>query len=184
MGLDIKFLDLIQLHERKWGETQYPGRPALTDLMKCLIVCVWTFKGRFMFTVHREANEVNELVYNVLTGENVGVMADWKLAKIFVNQEPIKFKLRIVGDSSDPTKSSEHDRKLAPPEAPQTHLRIAAVNSLRTPKHVAYVDDHDVLMAKGKVIKTHLPNTIKPGRDVKLRDGRKAQTRKPPNGAK
>src|SRR5437868_1801724 len=89
------FMELVQLHERKWGETQYPGRPSLDELLNGYIVVMWSIDKRFIFTIHQNAGEVNTLVFGLITG-NVHDPLNRKLARIFVNREPIDFRIKII----------------------------------------------------------------------------------------
>ena len=171
MNPDIKFLDLVQLHERKWGEVQYPGRPALADLMSAPIVVMWTCKGRFMFTVHQSADQVNELVFNVATGENAGTMRDWKLGMIYVDQRPLKFKIKIVSDAPEAKTASKNPTKPIGEQSAddaQYKLKVAKVNPLRTPRWITAVESREPIAIRGEIIKTHVPDRVMPGRNIQL----------------
>lgn len=91
------FMEIVQLHERKWGDTQYPERPTLADIMKSQIVMVWRIDKRFIFSIHQSGDEANALVLRTITGQ---VDDNRKLEQIFVNQEPIKFGVRITSESN------------------------------------------------------------------------------------
>lgn len=95
MKSDPTFTEVIELHERKWGTTEYPGRPSLDQLLSAYIVVMWKTGKRFFLTIHQDAQEVNDLALAVLTGQ-VADPWDRRLARIFVSGQPIDFRVRIV----------------------------------------------------------------------------------------
>src|SRR5258708_38656532 len=106
MNTEATFIELIELHERKWGTQAYPGRPSLQALMTSPIVALWTFKKRFIFSAHAKAQELNDIVDNLvrtgeyfhLTGEYT-LLHECRLTKIFVNKQPIEFKISIIAEA-------------------------------------------------------------------------------------
>src|SRR5260221_4560132 len=66
MNTPATFIELVELHERKWGTQAYPGRPSLQALMTAPIVALWTFKKRFIFSVHAKAQDLNDIVDNLV----------------------------------------------------------------------------------------------------------------------
>jgi hypothetical protein len=95
MEIKYSYLELVEMHERKWGTQQYPGRPTLSKLMKAPYVALWTIKGRFIFTVHGTPYDLNELVYHVLVGD-IQEMPDRKLVTVYYEQTPFDFRVRLV----------------------------------------------------------------------------------------
>lgn len=95
MDITLSFMELVELHERKWGTKQYPGRPTLSQLMRCPFVALWSISGRFILTVHGTPHELNELVYQAITGQ-LQEMPDRKLVKVFYEQRPMDFRVRLV----------------------------------------------------------------------------------------
>ena len=95
MKTEATFTEVIQLHERKWGTTDYPGRPTLDQLLSAYIVVMWKTGKRFILSVHEDAQEVNDLALAIITGQ-VPDPLDRRLARIFVSQKPIDFRIKIV----------------------------------------------------------------------------------------
>jgi len=107
MATEKTFLEWVEFHERKWGIEQYPGRPALRDLLSCSIVAMWRVGKRFMLSVHSKSDELNDLVTGLITGtiEN----PDGKtLYKIYFNREPIEFRIKIVSPKPDDSPATLH----------------------------------------------------------------------------
>src|SRR5258708_7789693 len=115
MNTQATFIELVELHERKWGTQAYPGRPSLQALMTTPIVALWTFKKRFVFSVHAKAQDLNDIVDNLVrtgeyfspTGEHT-FLHECRLSKIFVNRMPIEFKIRIVAEAEPREQTSDN----------------------------------------------------------------------------
>ncbi len=106
MNAQATFIELVELHERKWGTQAYSGRPSLQALMTTPIVALWTFKKRFIFSVHAKAQDLNDIVDNLVrTGEYLPLTSEeafrheCRLSKIFVNRMLIEFKIRIIAEA-------------------------------------------------------------------------------------
>ena len=114
MSTNSAFLELVQLHERQWGMEPYQGRPSLADLLASPVVAMWvaTAKGapsdrkrvtanaarppeRFMFTVHKNFEELDDLATSILVMGNPSVAANWKLSRLFIEQKPVKVRAQI-----------------------------------------------------------------------------------------
>ena len=93
--IDKTFTELVQLHERKWGTTDYPGRPSLEQLLNNHIVAMWIIGKRFIFSAHNEVQELNDLLFNLTTGRTEDPL-NRKLGKIFINRESVDLRLQIV----------------------------------------------------------------------------------------
>jgi hypothetical protein len=94
------FLEWVQVHEREWGTESYIGRPSLQQLLHSPIVVMWSTtdpkaKSRFVFSAHENAASLNEWATGMLIAGKV-TMPNRKLAKIFVNQQPVKFGVQIA----------------------------------------------------------------------------------------
>jgi hypothetical protein len=115
MSTDNNFMELVQLHERSWGMEQYPGRPSLSGLLSSPVVVMWTGESksatspsrrvvegqntlpRFMFSVHRHVDELNEVLLNMVMSSKATPSTSRRLMKIFLNRKPIKVKgLRLL----------------------------------------------------------------------------------------
>lgn len=91
------FLELVEFHERKWGTEQYAGRPALTELLHSPIVAMWRSGKRFMLSVYTKADELNDLVMGLVTGQ-IENPEQRILHKIYVHQQPMDFRIKIVSN--------------------------------------------------------------------------------------
>jgi hypothetical protein len=107
------FTELIQLHERQWGMEQYPGRPSLADLLTCPIVAMWVSNTRpstevkrtqagssqpaerFVLTAHRDYDELDALVTSAVVIGHPSFASNWKLSRLFVNQQAVKAFVRV-----------------------------------------------------------------------------------------
>ncbi len=95
MSINSGYMELIQAHERSWGMDQYPGRPSLADLLSRPIVVFWsgddkTGKGRFTISVHESADELNDIILNMILASKVTPSSTRRLSRIFVKQKPVK----------------------------------------------------------------------------------------------
>jgi DNA-directed RNA polymerase subunit RPC12/RpoP len=139
------FLELVELHERKWGTTQYPGRPTLTHLMTSPIVAVWLIGKRFIFSAHADQGSLNDLVNEVITGK----LADGRtLARIFLNQQPAQFRAAIAYQNADEEDTARTQR--------------------------ARKSESDHVSRPGKIIHTPAGDHVKSGRHSDWMPGREA----------
>jgi hypothetical protein len=104
------FLEIVQLHERTWGQEQYPNRPTLAQLISAPIVALWSGKlnlssstrgrsvaslrdqlalesDKFILTCHQTAEELNEMVSDRLLLGRMSESSSRRLSKLFVNQQ-------------------------------------------------------------------------------------------------
>jgi DNA-directed RNA polymerase subunit RPC12/RpoP len=127
MGKPPTFLELVELHERKWGTAQYPGRPTLTDLMTSPIVAVWTVDKRFIFSAHAYQGELDDLVRDVLTGK---IDDGRKLAQIFIGQQPARFRVGITYQTDSNSRKPQADEYV-----PSGIIRTPAGDKLKPGRH-------------------------------------------------
>ena len=95
MSTNSAYMELIQAHERSWGMEQYLGRPSLADLLNRPIVVFWTGddktgKGRYTVSVHDSADELNDIILNMILASKVTPSSNRRLSRIFVKQKPVK----------------------------------------------------------------------------------------------
>jgi len=102
---DITFMSVVEIHERKWGTVQYPGRPSLAALMTSPIVALWTYKKRFVFSAHFKAQDLNEIVESLVRSGERTFLRECRLTKIYVNKQPVEFNIRIVDADKTPPKT-------------------------------------------------------------------------------
>ena len=146
MGNLPSFMELVEIHERRWGTTQYPGRPALSDLMKAPVVAMWRVGKRFTFSAHYEQSSLDKLIADVLIGD---VIDRRKLIQIFVKQKPVEFRPTIVFEP-------------APEQKPNP-------NKERDPQET---NPHIGLPNESKIIRTPAGERLKPGRKAGWLPGR------------
>jgi hypothetical protein len=107
MSLDAMYMELVQAHERGWGTEQYTGRPSLADMLNRRIVVFWSGddksgKGRFTVTVHDSADELNEIILNMILANKVSLSSTRRLSRIFVEQKAVKVMgIRLLIDKHD-----------------------------------------------------------------------------------
>ena len=149
------FMQLVEFHERKWGTEQYLGRPTLQQLMNSQIVVMWRVGKRFIFNIYSDAQELNDLVLGLLTGQ---LDDPRKLAKIFVNQEPLDFRVKII--SAPKQKLPEARLNLPQPEKTlgetqvlyPVDLQISVENPQRIPR-VIYFGDETHRWKQGRTVR-------------------------------
>ncbi len=110
---DPTLIDLIELHERKWGERRYAGRPALSDLMSLPIVAVWRSGKRFMLSAHRAADDLNAIIFAIVTGKDANPQ-DRRLAMVYFEKRLIPFTVKIVSLSEQQKVSAEQSKPAEP----------------------------------------------------------------------
>src|SRR5947209_3454567 len=112
MENNAAFMELVQLHERMWGTEQYSDRPSLADLINAPIVVIWMeIKSHrdikrgdpradyFMFTVHKNTDELSVVLMEALMAGKVTMKPCRKISKVFVNQQLMKIKaVRLVAE--------------------------------------------------------------------------------------
>jgi hypothetical protein len=103
MGSERPFTEIVQIHEQKWGEFQYPGRPSLNALLSSPVVAVWGIDKRFILSTHFQVTDLNELILAIVMGNDPYKR---RLLKIFENHKPIDFKTVIQPVPTTPDKKS------------------------------------------------------------------------------
>jgi hypothetical protein len=114
MNNNPAFLELVQLHERMWGDEQYAGRPSLAQLLNAHIVALWSGKGElvadtrssgirrvqtagkdanFLLTCYATPEELNNALTDLLLLRKVTPFAMRKLSKLYIDQKEVE----IVG---------------------------------------------------------------------------------------
>lgn len=84
-----RFLEMVQNHEREWGQTEYTGRPSLQKLLESPVVVFWrTAKDTpYVVTVHDSLEEVGkQLARQIILGDKF----DRALSAIFVDRKPMR----------------------------------------------------------------------------------------------
>lgn len=68
---NLSFIDMVQQHEREWGNERYPQRPALADLLSAKVVAWWRKEDdeketRLMASVHDNLDMLNKYATRML----------------------------------------------------------------------------------------------------------------------
>lgn len=142
------FLELVQIHERRWGDVQYPGRPSLKDLMTAPIVALWITGKRFILSTHADRKSLDQLVQTVLTG---GFDDRRQLAGIYIGQESVSWSASIE------IRPAVSVAEVAP-------TTIAAPQIRPVPASIP----------GSGIIRTPAGDKVRPGRQVKWQPGRNA----------
>lgn len=138
-------MDLIQLHERKWGERVYPGRPSLESLMSSKVIAMWFVGPRFILTTHESVTELSTLIGYVLVGSDpIGVTRT--LHRVYIDKRPTTFNIELVTHFAD---NKTVARQMPTPETLFTST-----------------DDYDIPTGAFDAL------NLKPGRKVTMLDGR------------
>lgn len=106
MAQPVAFLNIVQLHERSWGQEMYKGRPTLADLVKGPIVALWCDVGmrkapdfradrlvsreRFTMSAHATAESLNEMLAGLVFMGKVSDVSNRRLMAVYVNQERVE----------------------------------------------------------------------------------------------
>ncbi|MBX3066049.1 MAG: hypothetical protein KF726_23925 [Anaerolineae bacterium] len=96
------FMEVVQQHERDWGNEPYPHRPSLTELLAAPIVIMWVemsakarenAPSRFRLACYQSPEQIHEELYTALVLDKPTNVPNRKIARVFVKQQPVK----IVG---------------------------------------------------------------------------------------
>ncbi len=111
MNNNPAFLEIVQLHERMWGDEQYAGRPSLAQLLNAHIVALWSGKGEltvdprqsrvsripasgkdswFLLTCYSSPEELNNALADLLLLRKVTPFAMRKLSKLYIDQKEVE----------------------------------------------------------------------------------------------
>jgi len=96
--VEPSFLELVQLHERKWGDRAYPGRPSLSEIISAEFVIVWKVQYVYIFSVHRALPEINSLIERYLrNGTNK------RLLKVFYRHQEMQWLINLSLETTQQT---------------------------------------------------------------------------------
>ncbi len=96
----MKFFQMIQDHERSWGETEYTGRPTLEKLLESAVVVFWrtTKDQRYIAVCHNDIDDVGkQMARQILLSDKT----DRTVAKIFNHQKPMRISSVSVEFAED-----------------------------------------------------------------------------------
>lgn len=125
MAQDVGFMELVEIHERRWGTKGYPGRPTLKEIMECPIIAVWSHAGGFTLSAHESPEHINQVVTHLFTETSLD---NRRLVKIFYNREVMPFTLQVVRVKETPPEAARQDD---PPPAPRRFTDIKEVGPAR-----------------------------------------------------
>jgi len=84
-----QFLEMVQNHERQWGQADYTGRPTLKRLLEAPVVVFWRTANDTppVVTTYDALEEVGrQLARQLIVGDKI----DRGLMKIFVDRRPMR----------------------------------------------------------------------------------------------
>jgi hypothetical protein len=104
MPHELAFTELIQLHERMWGNEHYPERPTLAQLLEGPIVVMWvdmnpprrklpsehSAESYFTFAVYRDATALSEALMSALLLGKPASRTNRRISRVFLHQKPVK----------------------------------------------------------------------------------------------
>ena len=102
------FTEYVQAHERAWGTEQYKGKPTLQQILEAKVVCFWyptdTLAGtpeenvQYLVTLHPNTKHINAYVEH-LVWHTKQQLPHSRLAKVFLNQKPLRIKgVKVILD--------------------------------------------------------------------------------------
>jgi hypothetical protein len=163
------FTDYVELHERKWGEQQYLGRPNLKQLLNVPIVAMWKNGKRFKFSVHASTNSLLQAIQAVLFGA-VNEEESRSLYKIFYHHQEQTLSINISLDSQTEAQSTTAADQVS---VEDSSPRILDVNPQRNTK------PHDDPHYNPRVIEGAKYGESAPGRNEPHKPGRNVPLLKP-----
>lgn len=92
-----KFLDMVQRHERDWGNESYAGRPQLADVLNAPVVVFWQpLKGntkdpRLMVSLHQDIDMIEKYLTRLVMLGSANP-PDRRYVTAFMNQREVKVK--------------------------------------------------------------------------------------------
>lgn len=100
---DNEFLEIVQQHERMWGQQMYVGRPALAEILSSPVVALWRVFGkdskpdkRYVMTLHKDTGEIESIILKALLRLELG-MPDRQFMRLYQNQQRLQIQnVKIV----------------------------------------------------------------------------------------
>lgn len=90
MDTPENFIELVQAHERAWGNDDYRGRPTLAEMLQALIVIWWKAtdpaETRLMASIHDDLETLNKYATRILL-ESRSALPERRLALIYADQK-------------------------------------------------------------------------------------------------
>jgi hypothetical protein len=105
------FIELVQEHERSWGQDSYPGRPGLAELLNAPVVAWWvpvSVKGgksddRHTASVYQDLDELNKYATRLLLHSR-NDPPDRRLVAVYINQKKAVIRgvnIQIISRDTD-----------------------------------------------------------------------------------
>lgn len=107
MSDEDAFLRVVSLHERWWGQEEYPGRPTLKQILEAKVIAFWLPpKGSplpYTVTIHNDLRDIEKYLLAIVI-HSEQEMPRLRLAAIFKNRKRVRVKsvqivFRLEGDS-------------------------------------------------------------------------------------
>lgn len=88
--MNKKFMELVQAHERAWGQQAYPGRPDMFDVFNSPVVVFWESTKEEpqppTITLHVSLEDVEKYFLRLLFSRAIQT-TDKRIAHVFQNQK-------------------------------------------------------------------------------------------------
>lgn len=97
----MQFFQMVQDHERGWGQNEYAGRPTLQKVLEAQVVVFWrtTKDTPAIITLHKDLDEVGrQLARQIVVGDKF----ERSLSKIFVDKKPMRIASVNVEFAEEP----------------------------------------------------------------------------------
>lgn len=112
------FMEYVQLHERTWGDEDYPNRPDLIDILRAPVCVFWLHvedgRRRYSVSVHKDMRDIEEYMTQILFRRNIKD-ATRRIARIFTNGKPTRIKgVKIIFETQGSTETHEALKVEAP----------------------------------------------------------------------
>jgi hypothetical protein len=100
---DNEFLEIVQQHERMWGQQMYAGRPALAEILSSPVVALWRVFGkdgkpdkRYVLTLHKDTSEIEGVMTKALLRLELGA-PDRQFMHLYQNHQRLQIQsVKIV----------------------------------------------------------------------------------------
>lgn len=99
---EITFMDLVQTHEREWGNATYKNRPDLSDILQSPVVVFWKSTDPkqenqpFTITLHNDLNELEDHFSRIIFRSSAGY-PDEVAMRIFEGQKRVAVRgLKVI----------------------------------------------------------------------------------------
>lgn len=104
---EITFMDMVQSHERAWGNTAYANRPDLSAILQSPVVVFWKpadpkkANDQLTITLHKGLQELEQHFSKIIFRSSAGY-PDEVAVRIFENQKRVAVKgVKIIFETAE-----------------------------------------------------------------------------------